>query len=98
MLWSDIQQNMYSSNTMFNSNNMTDNNFQQTVFKQNSYINPPSYNNSIRTGSMSSSTEDDEDIHVRKTPKRKASCMDQDNNDEKRKNFLERNRQGKFFF
>jgi hypothetical protein len=98
MLWTDIQQNMYSTNNLFNNNNnnLTSNNFQPATFKQNSYMNPLSYNNSVRTGSMSSSTEEDDDAIIRRTnSKRKASfSVDQDNNDEKRKNFLERNRQG----
>ncbi|KAI7888009.1 uncharacterized protein EV154DRAFT_426403 [Mucor mucedo] len=42
---------------------------------------------------MSSSTEDDEDV-IHQGTKRKASYSgDQDHNDEKRRNFLERNRQ-----
>lgn len=58
-------------------------------------MNLPPYNKSVRTGSISSSTEDDEDVAVQGIKRKASYSTDQDNNDEKRKNFLERNRQGK---
>ncbi|KAI9249818.1 hypothetical protein EDC94DRAFT_698163 [Helicostylum pulchrum] len=105
MIWTDIQQSMYTTHNFFN-NNITDNDnntslandtIQPTTLKRQSLINSNSYN-STRTDSMSSSTEEDDySATSRHTNLKRKASMDnnesEDNTDEKRKNFLERNRQ-----
>ncbi|KAI8082300.1 hypothetical protein BDF21DRAFT_337953 [Thamnidium elegans] len=97
---------MYSTHNFFNNNttnndsntSLTNDTIQPTTLKRRSLIDSNSYN-SIRTDSMSSSTEEDDysaTSRRRTNLKRKASVDNnesEDNTDEKRKNFLERNRQ-----
>lgn len=109
MIWTDIQQSMYSThffngNITNNDNNtsLTNDTIQPTTLKRRSLINSNSYN-STRTDSMSSSTEEDDySATSRRTNLKRKASMDnnesEDNTDEKRKNFLERNRQGIFIF
>lgn len=112
MIWADIQQSMYSTHNYFNDSNNNNRNSSLTstdmqpnraLKQQSSLIDPTLFNKNVRTGSMSSSTEDEDESTSssgRKNLKRKASSSvdkneDEGNTDEKRKNFLERNRQGK---
>ncbi|KAI9359044.1 hypothetical protein BD770DRAFT_409866 [Pilaira anomala] len=110
MIWADIQQSMYFTHNYFNDNSNNNRNSSPTstdmqpnraLKQQSSLIVPTLYNKNVRTGSMSSSTEDEDESTSssgRKNLKRKASSSvdrneDEGNTDEKRKNFLERNRQ-----
>lgn len=95
---------MYTTSNIYSNSNSNNNNIIlsplqsfHSSFNHNLY-NPPSQANV--GGSIESSAEEEETQVVkpssRPTMKRKSSPEDDENSEEKRKNFLERNRQGKF--
>ncbi len=100
MLWID----MYStSNNFYNNNNNNNNNvFSTRSFQidprqqqqQDIYNTPTQFKKSGSVGSMSSTTDEENTSYHRRNLKRKASLESEKSREEKRKNFLERNRQG----